>query len=138
MNKSGQTAYDVARFWGHKHIATLLSGGGVLDRCPQSTSLNVVHGPGENIYFNHEFLDRSSNKRTDTKWLATKKVCPHTVYIVFHNLNPLVTPDASDDSNGKGMGQEGLVCMRLSVFLFLVIFIPSLEFFIYSFILEML
>ncbi|XP_063050379.1 peroxisomal NADH pyrophosphatase NUDT12 [Engraulis encrasicolus] len=102
VNKSGQTAYDVARFWGHKHIATLLSGGGVLDRCPQSTSLNVVHGPGENIYFNHEFLDRSSNKRTDTKWLATKKMCPHTVYIVFHNLNPLVTPDASDDSNGKG------------------------------------
>ncbi|KAL2092869.1 hypothetical protein ACEWY4_012667 [Coilia grayii] len=111
VNKSGQTAYDIASFWGHKHIATLLIGGGQ-DGYPQSTFPDVVYGPGENIYFNHEFLDRSSNKRTDSKWLAAKQTSPHTVYLLFHNLNPLVTPESLDQDSTGGASSNQLSRLR--------------------------
>lgn len=97
VNRCGQTAYDIARFWGHKHIAMLLSGG--QDGYPYT--FPEMKANGEDLYFNHEFLDRLSEKRTDSNWLTAKQSSPHTVFLLFHNLNPLVTSEASEeDSRG--------------------------------------
>lgn len=97
MNRCGQTAYDIARFWGHKHIAMLLSGG--QDGYPYT--FPEMQANSEDLYFNHEFLDRLSEKRTDAKWLTVKQTSPHTVFLLFHNLNPLVTSGAmEEDSRG--------------------------------------
>ncbi|NXS93186.1 NUD12 pyrophosphatase, partial [Jacana jacana] len=71
VNKSRQTALDIAKFWGYKHIANLLA--------------NVKD------YFGLTLLDRRSDKRMDSKWLSKKQSHPTTVYIVFSNLSPLVT-----------------------------------------------
>ncbi|XP_025930025.1 peroxisomal NADH pyrophosphatase NUDT12 isoform X1 [Apteryx rowi] len=87
VNKSRQTALDIAKFWGYKHIANLLA--------------NVKGGerpvflPNEvkeyENYFGMTLLDRRSDKRTDFNWLSKKQIHPTTVYILFSNLSPLVT-----------------------------------------------
>ena len=98
MNKSEQTAYDIARFWGHKHIATLLRRG--QDGDPHRV-LPDMHSDGENLYFNHEFLDRLSERRTDSTWLAAKQRAPDTVFLLFYSLNPLVTSEPLKE-DGRG------------------------------------
>ncbi|XP_030633707.1 NAD-capped RNA hydrolase NUDT12 [Chanos chanos] len=88
VNKSGQTAYDIAKFWGYKHIAKLFINGG------DSNLHNLLPCTGvgdQEIYFNREFLNRMSEKRTNSEWLAAKQSSPETVFIVFYNLNLLVT-----------------------------------------------
>uniref|UniRef100_A0A6Q2YEE7 NAD-capped RNA hydrolase NUDT12 n=1 Tax=Esox lucius TaxID=8010 RepID=A0A6Q2YEE7_ESOLU len=86
VNKSAQTAYDIATFWGHRHIARLLASG--QDKCQRILPSNemVEH---EN-YFSREVLNRMSEKRPDSKWLEAKQSSPDTVFILFFNLNPLV------------------------------------------------
>ncbi|KAM9167501.1 NAD-capped RNA hydrolase NUDT12 isoform 2-T2 [Mergus octosetaceus] len=93
VNKSRQTALDIAKFWGYKHIANLLANvkGG---QKPNFLSTEVKEC--EN-YFSMTLLDRRSDKRTDSKWLSRKQSHPATVYILFSNLSPLVT---------LGMGTE--------------------------------
>ncbi|XP_031426941.1 peroxisomal NADH pyrophosphatase NUDT12 [Clupea harengus] len=98
VNKSEQTAYDIARFWGHKHIATLLCRG--QDGDPHRV-LPDMHSDGENLYFNHEFLDRLSERRTDSTWLAAKQRAPDTVFLLFYSLNPLVTSEPLKE-DGRG------------------------------------
>ncbi|XP_054666746.1 NAD-capped RNA hydrolase NUDT12 isoform X2 [Grus americana] len=87
INKSRQTALDIAKFWGYKHIANLLANvkGG---QRPNFLSNEVKEY--EN-YFGLTLLDRRSDKRTDSKWLSKKQSHPTTVYILFSNLSPLVT-----------------------------------------------
>ncbi|CAH2297132.1 peroxisomal NADH pyrophosphatase NUDT12 [Pelobates cultripes] len=87
VNKSRQTALDIAKFWGHKHIVNLLSNskGG-----PIPHVLVNAEEEYEN-YFSSTFLDRRSDKRTGTDWLKAKQTQASSVYIVFSNLNPLVT-----------------------------------------------
>ncbi|XP_051524488.1 peroxisomal NADH pyrophosphatase NUDT12 [Myxocyprinus asiaticus] len=97
-NRSGQTARDVALFWGHRHIARLLSTSRDHDT-RQVLSSRAVDEP-EN-YFNREFLNRTSDKRTHSEWLAAKRSSPETVFILFHNLNPLVTSRAEDGNDGR-------------------------------------
>ncbi|XP_062854965.1 peroxisomal NADH pyrophosphatase NUDT12 isoform X2 [Trichomycterus rosablanca] len=100
VNKSGQTAHDIAKFWGHRHIASLLSDGGNsrLDEILPDTR-SVEH---EN-YFSREYLDRMSDKRTDTEWLLAKQSSPETVFLLFHNLDPLVTsgPEETNTTQPK-------------------------------------
>ncbi|NXL39947.1 NUD12 pyrophosphatase, partial [Glaucidium brasilianum] len=87
FNKSRQTALDIAKLWGYKHIANLLAN--VKDgQVPNFLSNKVKQY--EN-YFALTLLDRRSDKRTDSKWLSKKKSHPTTVYILFSNLSPLVT-----------------------------------------------
>lgn len=90
MNKSGQTAHDIAKFWGHRHIAHFLASSGDV----------TLHGilpsnkSTENeTYFSREYLNRMSDKRTDSEWLSAKQSSPETVFIVFHNLDPFVTTE---------------------------------------------
>ncbi|XP_075267127.1 NAD-capped RNA hydrolase NUDT12 isoform X3 [Opisthocomus hoazin] len=86
VNKSRQTALDIAKFWGYKHIANLLANvkGG---QRPNFLSNEVKEY--EN-YFGLTLLDRRSDKRTDSEWLSKKQSHPTTVYILFSNLSPLV------------------------------------------------
>uniref|UniRef100_A0A7M4ED89 NAD-capped RNA hydrolase NUDT12 n=2 Tax=Crocodylus porosus TaxID=8502 RepID=A0A7M4ED89_CROPO len=93
-NKSRQTALDIAKFWGYKHVANLLAnikGGKTLISLP-----NEVR-ECEN-YFSRTLLDRRSDKRTDYKWLSKKQSHPTTVYILFSKLSPLVTLAGEEDS----------------------------------------
>ncbi|XP_061874451.1 NAD-capped RNA hydrolase NUDT12 isoform X2 [Colius striatus] len=90
VNKSRQTALDIAKFWGYKHIANLLA--------------NVKGGQRPNFkecenYFGLTLLDRRSDKRTDSKWLSQKQSHPTTVYILFSNLSPLVTSSGGIESS---------------------------------------
>nr|XP_055024801.1 peroxisomal NADH pyrophosphatase NUDT12 isoform X1 [Misgurnus anguillicaudatus] len=96
-NRSGQTARDVALFWGHRHIARLLADGrdGVVHHVLPERETDEA-----DIYFNREFLNRMSEKRTDSEWLAAKRSSPHSVFILFYNLNPLVSPRA-DANEGE-------------------------------------
>ncbi|XP_024115956.1 peroxisomal NADH pyrophosphatase NUDT12 [Oryzias melastigma] len=92
-NSSSQTAYDIAKFWGHRHIARLLSltdDGGL-----RGGTLS----PQEN-YFSRETLDRLSGKRSDAAWLEAKQRDPDTVYLLFSNRSPMAT--VTKDTSGDG------------------------------------
>ncbi|NXR06430.1 NUD12 pyrophosphatase, partial [Semnornis frantzii] len=87
VNKSRQTALDIAKFWGYKHIANLLAS---VNDGQKPTSLSHKVKECEN-YFGLTLLDRKSVKRTDSKWLSEKQTHPTTVYLLFSNQSPLVT-----------------------------------------------
>lgn len=93
MNKSGQTAYDIAKFWGHRHIAHFLASSGDI-------TLNGILPSNKSTenetYFSREYLNRMSDKRTDLEWLSAKQSSPETVFIVFHNLDPFVTTEQEE------------------------------------------
>ncbi|KAM4809731.1 NAD-capped RNA hydrolase NUDT12 [Rhinophrynus dorsalis] len=95
VNKSNQTALDIAKFWGHKHIVNLMthSKGG-----PKPNFLSNAKEELEN-YFNSTFLDRQSCKRTDINWLKSKQMDCNSIYILFSKLNPLVTVSGEKDSS---------------------------------------
>ncbi|XP_026855625.2 peroxisomal NADH pyrophosphatase NUDT12 isoform X2 [Electrophorus electricus] len=97
-NKSGQTAHDIAKFWGHKHIADLLVGDGKIRDILPSTGVTEHEN-----YFSREYLSRMSDKRTDSGWLSAKQSSPETVFLLFHNLDPLVTsgPEHMNNSQAK-------------------------------------
>uniref|UniRef100_A0A3B5LWU9 NAD-capped RNA hydrolase NUDT12 n=1 Tax=Xiphophorus couchianus TaxID=32473 RepID=A0A3B5LWU9_9TELE len=86
VNSSSQTAYDIATFWGHRHIAGLL--GRAADGCGRILPGADLH-PHEN-YFSRETLDRQSGRRTDKVWLEAKQSDSETVYLLFSNLSPMV------------------------------------------------
>ncbi|KAM9331394.1 NAD-capped RNA hydrolase NUDT12 [Gastrophryne carolinensis] len=94
VNKSGQSALDIAKFWGYKHISDLLanSRSGPKPYYLENTKEEL------DIYFNSTFLDRRSDKRTDANWLRSKQTHASSVYIVFSNLSPLVSLLGSKDS----------------------------------------
>lgn len=85
MNSSSQTAYDVAKFWGHKHISNLLADGGCNGVLPGSVGIHPE------LYFSRETLDRQSGKRTDKDWLEAKQREPSTIYLLFSNISPMVS-----------------------------------------------
>lgn len=92
-NSSSQTALDIAKFWGHRHISNLLSR--TDDSCQR-----VLQGSDlsqhEN-YFSREMLDRLSAKRTDGVWLEARQKAPNTIYLLFSNLNPMICSSKDDD-----------------------------------------
>lgn len=94
VNSLSQTAYDIAKFWGHRHISNLLSQ--TDDGCQ-----GVLLGSDRNqeVYFSREMLDRLSGKRTDKVWLEAKQSEPDTLYLLFSNLTPMVTSSREDDSS---------------------------------------
>uniref|UniRef100_UPI00398E5FA3 NAD-capped RNA hydrolase NUDT12 n=1 Tax=Pristiophorus japonicus TaxID=55135 RepID=UPI00398E5FA3 len=93
-SNSGQTALNVAKFWGHKHVADLLA------NSKAGASSRMWHdGPEESEnYFSRTLLNRLSEKRSNSNWLKTKQIQPTTVYILFSNLNPLVISAKYEDS----------------------------------------
>ncbi|KAJ0068168.1 hypothetical protein NL108_017173 [Boleophthalmus pectinirostris] len=106
VNRSSQTAFDIAKFWGHTHICRLLlrpdpgldPGPGLVsgpDSGPGPVSdldLRTVVSPEQSrheMFFSAEPLDRLSAKRPDQDWIRTKQRDPRTVYLLFHRLSPL-------------------------------------------------
>ncbi|KAL7390926.1 hypothetical protein ABVT39_001438 [Epinephelus coioides] len=96
VNSSSQTAYDIAKFWGHRHISNLL---GRTDNTSQRI-LPVFDLHQQENYFSRETLDRLSAKRTDTVWLEEKQSDPDTVYLLFSNLSPMVSSPQADANTG--------------------------------------
>lgn len=101
MNSSSQTASDIAKFWGHRHIADLLNR--TDDGC-QRVLPGSDRGPPEN-YFSRETLDRLSAKRTDGVWLETKQRDSDSVYLLFSKLTPMVS--SSRDQEDAAVGGRG-------------------------------
>ncbi|XP_078422078.1 NAD-capped RNA hydrolase NUDT12 [Cetorhinus maximus] len=98
-NNSGQTALDIANFWGHKHVADLLAN-------PKSGARSRTwhDSPEESEnYFSRTLLNRLSEKRSNSEWLKNKQIQPTTVYILFSNLNPLVISAKCEDSRKTGI-----------------------------------
>ncbi|XP_019519559.1 PREDICTED: peroxisomal NADH pyrophosphatase NUDT12 [Hipposideros armiger] len=95
VNKSRQTALDIAKFWGYRHVANLLANakGG-----KKPWFLNNEVDECEN-YFSRTLLDRKSEKRNNSDWLLAKESHPATVYILFSDLNPLVTLGGNKESS---------------------------------------
>ncbi|KAJ1208378.1 hypothetical protein NDU88_003764 [Pleurodeles waltl] len=103
VNKSKQTALDIAKFWGHKHVVNLLA------------SLKGGHKPWflpdaleehEN-YFSTSLLDRKSEKRTDCNWLLSKQGQDATVYVLFSSLSPLLVVGKGEDNT---QGADAQLC----------------------------
>lgn len=86
-NSVGQTANDIAEFWQHREVATILS---------KTNDGNAASATGLPVavrktnYFCDSPLDRMSQRRTDDEWLEAMKTDPKTVYIVLTQLSPLV------------------------------------------------
>lgn len=97
-NRSGQTARDVALFWGHRHIARLLSSAPGHDLRQLLPSRDAEE---PDLHFNREILDRMSDKRSDGEWLASRRASPETVFLLFHALSPLVRSGAEEDEEIK-------------------------------------
>lgn len=95
VNKSRQTALDIAKFWGYKHIANLLAN--AKDGKKPWFLTNEVE-EREN-YFSRTLLDRKSEKRNNSDWLQAKESHHTTVYILFSDLNPLVTLGGNKESS---------------------------------------
>lgn len=105
-NSSSQTALDIAKFWGHRHISNLLSG-------TDDSSQRVL--PGSDLsqhenFFSREMLDRLSAKRTDEVWLEARQRAPDTVYLLFSNLNPMIY---SSQDGGKVEVTRGSILIFL-------------------------
>lgn len=98
MNSSSQTAYDIAKFWGHKHISNLLAR--TDDGCNEV--LPGSDGVQPELYFSRETLDRQSGKRTDKVWLEAKQSEPSTIYLLFSNEVPMVSSSQNDESSKVG------------------------------------
>lgn len=118
MNSSSQTAYDIAKFWGHRHISNLLNR--TEDGCQRVL-------PGSDIrqqenYFSREMLDRLSGKRTDRVWLEAKQSDSDSVYLLFSNLSPMVSSSQDDDDAVVGGWREMILidliwsCWIISIF----------------------
>ncbi|XP_029999385.1 NAD-capped RNA hydrolase NUDT12 isoform X1 [Sphaeramia orbicularis] len=93
VNSSCQTAYDIAKFWGHGHVSNLLQGAG-------AGGGRVLPGPElglQEMYFSRETLDRLSGRRTDRAWLDARQKDGNSVYILFSNLSPMVVSSQEDD-----------------------------------------
>ncbi|XP_033827969.1 peroxisomal NADH pyrophosphatase NUDT12 [Periophthalmus magnuspinnatus] len=116
LNSSSQTAFDIAKFWGHTHICRLLlrpdsaqepavARAPALDPGLASVSVSgPVSGPVSDqdlrtcgsleqspheMFFSAEPLDRLSIKRPDQDWIRTRQKDPRTVYLLFHKLSPM-------------------------------------------------
>lgn len=96
VNRSKQTALDIAEFWGYKHIANLLANAKGQKKKPWFLSNDAEEC--EN-YFSKTLLDRKSEKRNNSDWLLAKESHPATVYILFSDLNPLVTLGGNKESS---------------------------------------
>lgn len=80
VNKTGQTAQDIAFFWDQKNAADTL------------TDFIRKENPDKQLrnYFSLNNLDRMSEKRKDEEWLKSKLNQNSTKFIVFSDLKPLV------------------------------------------------
>lgn len=84
INHNGQTALDIAKFWNHKAVQDILS---------KKSSENKEF----KNFFSSNPLDRYGNMRSNAEWIEKVSKQPDTVYVIFHELSPLLVQ--SDDMN---------------------------------------
>lgn len=96
-NKLGQTAADIADFWGSHEVRELL-------RPSQQNGQQSTTGASlrafarEFVHFGGgSFLDRLSHKRKDAAWVKSISQSSSAIYILFHELSPLMSNKASYD-----------------------------------------
>ncbi|KAI8490124.1 Peroxisomal NADH pyrophosphatase nudt12 [Branchiostoma belcheri] len=81
MNKSCQTAADIAGFWNHTAVLSELEKRGPTS---DSQAQNVCN------YFGYNPLDRCAHMRKDAEWLEEKLRDQSTVILLFHDLGLVV------------------------------------------------
>ena len=81
VNKTGQTALEIADFWNQTSIIHLLTG-----RSKEDTDEHHATN-----YFGFNPLDRCANKRTDIDWLNSITKDPNTKFLLFSKSSPYVT-----------------------------------------------
>ncbi|XP_033730640.1 peroxisomal NADH pyrophosphatase NUDT12-like isoform X2 [Pecten maximus] len=86
VNKTGQTAQDIAVFWDQKNTVNMLTDF-IRKENPDKQQRN---------YFSLNNLDRMAENRKDSCWLESKLKKETTRFIVFSDLKPLVV--SSHDS----------------------------------------
>lgn len=123
LNRSSQSAFDVAKFWGHTHICRLLlrhdpdHDHGPAPRSDLDSRTQVSQeaqrwiSPQQSLhetYFSAEPLDRLSAKRPDQDWISSRVTDPRTVFLLFHRLSPMMRlrkkneePEEAGESEGE-------------------------------------
>lgn len=91
VNKTGQTAQDIALFWDQKNAADML------------TDFIKKENPDKQLrnYFSLNNLDRMAEHRKDNSWLETKLKEETTKFIVFSDLKPLVVSSSNSAKRYK-------------------------------------
>ena len=90
VNKSGQNTLDIAEFWDHAEVISLLKND---PQTKKSAETNVVN------YFGFNPLDRQSQNRNNPDWLASAIKAPTTTFVLYRDLSPYVKP--SESSSGS-------------------------------------
>ncbi|CAG5917492.1 unnamed protein product [Menidia menidia] len=114
VNGSAQTAYDVAKFWGHGHIAALLARSGAGGGLPGG-GLSGGGGAQEN-FFSREPLDRLSSRRADAVWMDATQSRLDSVYLLFSRLSPMVSTGAKVSAGAKVRGGQGEGGSKVSIY----------------------
>lgn len=88
-NKSGQNSLDIAEFWDHTEVISLLRNDPQIKKVADKDLIN---------FFGLNPLDRQSHQRTNKQWLEDAMRAPTTTFVLYRDLNPYIIP--SEDSNG--------------------------------------
>lgn len=99
INNSGQSASEIAKFWGHQSIFEKIES---TSTHPNSLPLPIItktETQDDKIFFGKSFLSREAHRRKDTVWIKNAISDESTVFVIFNNnLEVLVTPSV-DHSN---------------------------------------
>ena len=99
-NKLGQTAADIADFWGSCESRDLLLPPDQKGR--SSTTSSISSFAKETVHFGGgNFLDRLANKRKDKVWVDSIRESSAAAYILFHELSPIMSKNTSHDSRSN-------------------------------------
>ena len=93
LNSSGQTAKDIAKFWNYPEISKLLDKSPTNDNLPGYAIMNTTECHDDKNFFANGFLDRAAHKRKDIEWLKEMTANETTVFLLFKDLEALVTPE---------------------------------------------
>jgi len=89
MNNIGQTAADIATFWNHNHIVSLLKDS---DHAVDGKAFLNFPSSQKAVYTSDDILDRASDKRKDKQWLEEQMMNKKTQFIIFVGLKPMAIP----------------------------------------------
>ncbi|XP_071845851.1 NAD-capped RNA hydrolase NUDT12-like isoform X1 [Apostichopus japonicus] len=89
VNKSGQTALQIAEFWSHSECCKSLQQND--DDMTKSQAPEVVN------FFGHGLLDRQALRRGDKSWLDSTMKEPSTKYILLSKQNVYAMPPSADN-----------------------------------------
>lgn len=95
VNKSAQSAHDIATFWNHRAAADSIKS----FLKPRSQQLELVN------YFSHQVVDRQGYKRNDKQFIDAEMVSSRARFMVFGKLQLLMRKTKSSGGE-EGVHQE--------------------------------